>query len=134
MGFWSNVREFFSHPVESLFGGGGDQPPSEPPTDFASPGDDDLPGGSGESYDWQIAGQLPAGSTYDQGYQNYDPDSPEARFSVEPFPGWGFLPDADYVVVKVTINGETYYTTLAGPFDDLDDLEAAIADWWESGS
>jgi len=128
MGFWSNVREFFSHPVESLFGGGEPrEPPHEPP--------DEPPGGGGESYDWQLAGYLEAGKTYDEGgYHNQDPSSPEARFSVEPFSGWDFLPDTDYVVVKVTINGESYYTTLAGPFDDLDDLEAAIADWWESGS
>lgn len=90
--------------------------------------------GRGGDYDWEPSGYLQAGSSYEDGYHSFDPDSPQARFDVEAFTDWEFLPDADYIVVKVNDGDDTIYVTLAGPFDDLDDLYDAIADWWETGS
>lgn len=50
------------------------------------------------------------------------------------FTDWEFLGDSDSIVVRITTDSGDYYTTIAGPFDDPEDFEVAIHDWWESGS
>lgn len=123
MGFWDRVLDFF---------GFGDEP--DYPSQEGIPEYEPDTGDHGD-FSWQIAGYLEAGESYSAGgYHNFDPDSPEARVEVESFRGWGFLPDSDYVVIKVTAAGGTYYTTLGGPFEDYEDLFDAIAEWWEQGS
>lgn len=130
MGFWSTLRDFVTHPIETLRGG--ESPPPEV-DDFET---EFSPGGTGNEgeFDWQLAGYVPAGQVFDGGYVNVDPDSSGDRVVTTSFTGWDFLPDTDYVVVKVFHGGESYYVTLGGPFEDIEDLESAIADWWEVGS
>lgn len=78
-------------------------------------------------YEWDPAGHLQAGEEFNDGYHN---------FEAEGFTDWDFLPDADYVVLHFHDDntGEDFYATFAGPFDDYDDLEAAIAEWDAEGS
>ncbi len=140
MSFWRKVREFFAHPIRTTFGRDADSGAEPeradvpPETPHEPPEEPQYEGGGGGDYSWQLAGWVMAGQSYDPHYHNVDPDSPEKRFGVEPFPGWGFLTDVDYVVIKVHADGDTFYTTIGGPFNDVEDLERAIQDWYDSGS
>lgn len=90
--------------------------------------------------DWQVAGYLPVGESYktgdDYGYINFDPESHDRHsdIPVSDWQGYDFLSGADYVTVHVWTEGDGYYVTLGGPFNDMDDLWDAIEDWWENGS
>lgn len=79
------------------------------------------------SYEWELAGYLPAGESFNDSYHNVE---------AEGFSDWDFLGDADYVVIQVhdQETGDDYYVTIAGPFDDYDDFVAAIQEWDEEGS
>jgi hypothetical protein len=91
--------------------------------------------GQDDAYSWSIAGYVPIGETFSSGYVNFDPDSPGTRVEHTEFTNWDFLPHTDYAVAKITTaSGDTYYTQLAGPFEDLEDFGHAVADWWEEGS
>lgn len=117
MSFWSRIGDFFS----DLFGGGDDAEPSG--ADYEPP---DYGAGPEDQFSWSLAGYVEAGDSFKDGYVNVE---------AQGFDNWSFLPDTDYVVVKVTTaSGDTYYTTLGGPFDDYEDFYDAILDWWEQGS
>lgn len=116
MGFWSTIRDFFTGG-----GGGGDDGGGggdiEPPDYGAGPED---------AFSWSLAGYVEAGDSFKDGYVNTE---------AQGFSDWSFLPDTDYVVIKVTDeDGNTYYATIAGPFRDYEDFYDAILDWWEQGS
>lgn len=75
-----------------------------------------------DSSDFEVAGYLPLGSGFDDGYVDTEgQDNPDIDWQ-----------DMDYVVVHDT--DLDIYFTLIGPWEDEDAFYEDVAEWYEEGS
>lgn len=135
MGLFSWIRDLFSGgadtpppPASPPDGGPGDLGEPDDLGFFAPEGPQDLPNPGGLPFGYEIAGFLPLEGDFKTDYVDTEGQAVDINFDIE----WA---DLDYIVVKITEpDGNSYYATFVGPFDDYDDFYTDLAAWWEEGS